>query len=76
MSFQDELNRLASTTNRTCKDCANILAGTTANPTSTQIAIAVYASQSNISTETQVSMNKKAIVTGLNLSKQDAAKLL
>jgi hypothetical protein len=74
MSLQDELNRLALTTNRTNKDCLNILAGTTANPRSSQIAANIYAGTTGLSV--QEALNVKANVTSRNLSRAEAAKLI
>jgi len=76
MGLQIELNRLAGTTNRSKQACANILAGTTANPRSTQEAMAIYAGVTNRSISIQQSINIKAGVVARNRSSHDASKLI
>jgi len=72
MSYQDELNRINKTTDRTINECLNTLAGTT-NLDST-LAANTYAATEGL--RHQDAINSKAGVTDMNLSKQDAAKLI
>lgn len=78
MSYQDELNRLNSTTNLSIRDCLLSLSGTTDTNISTTEAAQLWASQSTGVTH-QDCVNLKAgrnLTTQERLSKQDAAKLL
>jgi len=77
MSYQDELNRLNSTTNLSIRDCLLDLSATADRNISTTQAANVYAGTSNLSH--QDAINTKAgrnLATQELLSKQDAAKLI
>lgn len=74
MSLQDELNRIISTTGRSNQHCLNVLAGTTANPRSSQVAANIYAGTTGLSV--QEALNTVASVTAKNLSRAEAAKLI
>ena len=72
MSLQDELNRIAGTTNRTKKDCLNILAGKADLSLDSTTAANVWAGTTGL--RLQDAINAEAGTTGLR--KQDAAKLI
>jgi hypothetical protein len=72
MSLQDELNRLAGTTDRTCRDCLNILAAVTDMNETSQNCANILASTTGL--RTQDALNAWAETSGL--SKQDAVKTI